>query len=88
MTLEEKADIKALAEKLGTDIDDTADINGIAGLLARFWKKKELLGDKHTEVDIDRSAYAEKNRFDRNTASEELNDLILKKEEQKSVATV
>lgn len=43
LRLEKSADIKLSDENIGTSADDTAGMNVIAGLLARFWKKKELL---------------------------------------------
>lgn len=45
LRLEKNADIKLSDENIGADVDDTAGMNVIAGLLARFWKKKELLDE-------------------------------------------
>ena len=43
LQLEKNVDPNRLEELLNTDFDDTAGLNSIAGLLARDWKKRELL---------------------------------------------
>lgn len=45
LRLEKSADVKLSDENIGTSADDTAGMNIVAGLLARFWKKKELLDE-------------------------------------------
>lgn len=51
LRLEKSADIKLSDENI--DADDTAGMNAIAGLLARFWKKKELLGEIGGKLELE-----------------------------------
>lgn len=88
LQLEEKVDIKVLDENICVDFDDLVGQNGITGLLARFWKKKELLVEQISEFGINLSAYINKDYIYNKTVSAELDELILKKEGQKSVAMV
>ena len=53
LRLEESADIKLSGENVIADSDDTAGMNIIAGLLARFWKKKELLEEIDAETELE-----------------------------------
>ena len=66
LQLEKHVDPKLLDENLGMDFDDTAGLNSVAGLLARYWKKKELL----EENDAVFSCSRERNAIDGNAASE------------------
>ena len=65
-----------MEEILNTDFDDTAGLNSIAGLLARYWKKKELLEENDTVFPYSRSHNAIDNR-----AASELAALLKKKEQ-------
>ena len=66
LQLEKHVDPKQPEEILNTDFDDTAGLNSIAGLLARDWKKRELLEENdavfsgsHVQNEIDNNAAAE-----------------------------
>ena len=76
LQLEKHVDPKQLEEILNTDFDDTAGLNSIAGLLARYWKKKELLEENDTVFPYSRSHNAIDNR-----AASELAALLKKKEQ-------
>lgn len=47
LRLEKSVDPELSGENINMDFDDTAGMNSIAGLLARFWKKKELLEENN-----------------------------------------
>ncbi len=66
LQLEKHVDPKLLDENLGMDFDDTAGLNSVAGLLARYWKKKELLEENDAVFSYSR----ERNAIDGNAASE------------------
>lgn len=87
LQLEKKVDIKVLKEIIAMAFDDSAAENSIAALLVRYWKKKELLGDNISEVNVDVSAYSNQDHIN-NKAVSELEALIRKKEERKSVSTI
>ena len=75
LQLEEHVDPELSDEMLNMDFDNTAGLNGIAGLLARYWKKKELLGENDTAS----SFYRSQNAID-NRAASELSALLRRKE--------
>ena len=82
LQLEKHVDPKQLEEILNTDFDDTAGLNSIAGLLARDWKKRELL----EENDAVFSGSHVQNEIDKNAAAELA--ALLKKKEQNLVAEI
>ncbi len=88
LQLEEKVDIKVLDENICVDFDSLAGLNGIAGLLAQYWKKRDLLGKQILEFSVNLSAYINRDYIDNKTVSEELDDLILKKEGQRSITMI
>lgn len=64
--VERKADPKVSGEIIDMSYDETAGLNGVAGLPARFRKKKELpeendaeLADLHEQSEIDQRAVSE-----------------------------
>lgn len=66
LRLEKSVDTELSDENVSADFDDTAGLNSVAGLLARFWKKKELLegngvvfSDLHMRNGIDNKAASE-----------------------------
>ncbi|MDE7361903.1 MAG: hypothetical protein K2N38_08210 [Oscillospiraceae bacterium] len=82
LQLEKHVDPKLLDEINDMDFDNAAGLNGIAGLLARYWKKKELLEENDTVFSYSRS----QNAIDNRAASELA--ALLKKKEQKLIAEV
>lgn len=74
LRLEKHVDPKQLEEIIDMDFDNAAGLNGIAGLLARFRKKRELLGENDTVFSYSFSH----NEID-NRASSELAALLKKK---------
>ncbi|MBD5384537.1 MAG: hypothetical protein HDR72_06025 [Ruminococcaceae bacterium] len=82
LRLEKHVDPKQLEEIINMDFDDTAGLNSVAGLLARDWKKRELLEENDTAFSYSRSHSA----IDNSAASELA--ALLKKKEQKLVAEV
>ncbi len=87
LQLEKKVDINILNEIIAMAFDDSAAENSIAALLVRYWKKKELLGDNISEVNVNASAYPNRDYIN-NKAVSELEALIRRKEERKSVPTI
>lgn len=75
LQLEKHIDPKLLDENYDVDFDDTAGLNSVAGLLARFWKKKELLEENDTVFSYNRDHSAIDNK-----AVSELAALLRKKE--------
>ena len=82
LQLEKHVDPELSDEIINMDFDNTAGLNSIAGLLARFWKKKELLGESNTVFPYSRSH----NEIDNRAASELA--ALLKKKERKLIAEV
>ena len=87
LQLEEHVDPKLLAENLNMEFDETAGLNSIAGLLARYWKKKELLEEKQAEDYAVFSRARGLSAFDDNAVLE-LAALTLKKKAQRLVTEV
>lgn len=77
LQLEKHIDPKQLEEIINMDFDDTAGLNSIAGLLARDWKKRELLEENDTAF----SGSYRQNEID-NSAASELAALLKKKEHE------
>lgn len=82
LQLEKHVGPELSAEELNMDPDETAGLNSVAGLLARFWKKKELLEESDTGF----PELCDHDEADSKAASE-LADL-LKKKEQKLIAEI
>lgn len=82
LQLEESADPRLLDEKIDMDFDDTAGLNSVAGFLARFWKKKELLEENGTVF-----LYPRNHNVIANQAAFEL-AALLKNKDQKLIAEV
>lgn len=66
LQVEKNADPKVSGEIIDMSYDETAGLNGVAGLLARFWKKKGLLEENdaelanlHEQSEIDQRAVSE-----------------------------
>ncbi len=87
LRLEKKVDIEVLSENIVKDFDNVTGRNSAAALLTRFWKKKELLRDDVSEDSVDISAYFNQNYIE-NKAASELEALILKNKERKSISTI
>jgi len=88
LRLEKHNDTEFSGEIICSDADDLAGLNSVAGLLARYWKKKELLGKTQSaEDDIFFSGSQNLNDID-NKAASELAALILKKKERKLISEV
>lgn len=77
LQVEKKADPKVSDEIIDMSYDETAGLNGVAGLLARFWKKKELLEGNDALYSYSREQKALDNK-----AVSELAALQKKKERQ------
>ena len=82
LRLEESAVSELSDENIITDFDNTAGLNSIAGLLARYWKKKELLGESDTVL----SRSQGQSEIDDRAASELA--ALLKKKEHKLIEEV
>lgn len=87
LQLEKKVDIKVLEEIIAMAFDDSAGENSIAALLVRYWKKKELLGDNISDANVNISTYFNQDYIN-NKAVSELEALIRKKDERKSISTI
>ncbi len=88
LRLEKHNDTELSEEIVCSDADDLVGLNSVAGLLARYWKKKELLGKTQSaEDDIIFSVYQNLNDID-NKAASELAALALKKKERKLISEV
>lgn len=82
LQLENHVDPKLLDENYDVDFDDTAGLNSVAALLARFWKKKELLEENDTAF----SYFRDHNAIDTKAVSELT--VLLRKKKHRLIAEV